>query len=259
MTDLPDNTVIIFRGETSFAYEEWEGPLFAVSGTNVKVAGTDQATSILNGNGASYWDGGGGSSGKTKPKFFQAHDLTDSLIETLTILNPPVQVFSINGVSNLEVAYVTIDASAGDSLGKNTDAFDIGSSDTVLIGEHLQQSSIVECQLTEHRTEYATVYNQDDCVAVNSGTNIIFKNGYCSGGHGLSIGSVGGRSDNTVSGVQFLTSTVTKSVNGRDISCHPILPISLTVSGIRIKTIEDETGSVASVTYSGITLSSISK
>lgn len=131
----------------------------------------------------------------TKPKFFQAHDLTDSLIETITILNPPVQVFSINGVSNLELAYITIDASAGDSLGKNTDGFDIGSSDTVLI-------------------EYATVYNQDDCVAINSGTNIIFRNGYCSGGHGLSIGSVGGRDDNTVDTVSFTTSTVVDSVNG---------------------------------------------
>lgn len=131
----------------------------------------------------------------TKPKFFQAHDLTDSLIETITILNPPVQVFSINGVSNLELAYITIDASAGDSLGKNTDGFDIGASDTVLI-------------------EYATVYNQDDCVAINSGTNIIFRNGYCSGGHGLSIGSVGGRDDNTVDTVSFTTSTVVDSVNG---------------------------------------------
>ncbi|RDW59126.1 putative endopolygalacturonase [Coleophoma crateriformis] len=223
MTGLPDNTVVIFEGETSFAYSEWEGPLFAVSGTNVKVAGTSSTGSILNGNGASYWDGGGGSSGVTKPKFFQAHDLTDSLIESLTILNPPVQVFSINGASNLELAYITIDASAGDSLGKNTDGFDIGSSDTVTI-------------------EYATVYNQDDCVAINSGTNIIFRNGYCSGGHGLSIGSVGGRSDNTVDGVSFLTSTVTDSVNG-----------------IRIKAIEGDTGTIKSVEYDAITLSSISK
>ncbi|PVH68588.1 glycoside hydrolase family 28 protein [Cadophora sp. DSE1049] len=223
MTDLPDNTVVIFKGETSFTYSEWEGPLFAVSGTGITVAGESSGGSILNGNGASYWDGGGGSSGVTKPKFFQAHDLTDSLIEQLTILNPPVQVFSINGASNLELAYITIDASAGDSLGKNTDGFDIGSSDTVTI-------------------EYATVYNQDDCVAINSGTNIIFKNGYCSGGHGLSIGSVGGRSDNTVDGVQFLSSTVTKSVNG-----------------LRVKAIEGDTGTINNVEYDSITLSSISK
>jgi polygalacturonase len=134
MMDLPDDTTVIFEGETSFEYAEWDGPLFAVSGTNVKVAGTSNGNSILNGNGASYWDGKGGSGGVTKPKFFQAHDLTDSLIETLTILNPPVQAFSINGASNLELAYITVDASAGSSLGKNTDAFDIGSSDTVLIG-----------------------------------------------------------------------------------------------------------------------------
>lgn len=132
MTDLPDNTVVIFEGETSFAYSEWEGPLFAVSGTGITVAGK---SGVLNGNGASYWDGGGGSSGVTKPKFFQAHDLTNSLIEQLTILNPPVQVFSINGASNLELAYITIDASAGDTLGKNTDGFDIGSSDLVTIGK----------------------------------------------------------------------------------------------------------------------------
>lgn len=52
MTDLPDDTVIIFEGETTFEYEEWEGPLFAVSGTNVKVAGESDGSSILNGNGA---------------------------------------------------------------------------------------------------------------------------------------------------------------------------------------------------------------
>ncbi|KAI1293892.1 endopolygalacturonase 4 [Xylaria venustula] len=223
MTDLPDETVVIFKGETTFEAAEWEGPLFAVSGTSVKVAGEASGGSILNGNGASYWDGEGSNGGKTKPKFFQAHDLTDSLIENLEILNPPVQVFSVNGVSNLEIAYVTIDASAGDSLGANTDGFDIGSSTDVYI-------------------EYATVYNQDDCVAINSGTGITFTNGYCSGGHGLSIGSVGGRDDNTVSNVNFTLSTVTDSVNG-----------------IRIKTIEGDTGSVSNVLYDDITLSSISK
>lgn len=46
---------------------------------------------------------------------------------------------------------MTIDDSAGDSKGKNTDCFDIGSSSNVVITG-------------------ATCYNQDDCVAVNSGT-----------------------------------------------------------------------------------------
>jgi polygalacturonase len=119
---------------------------------------------------------------------------------------------------------VTIDDSAGDGSngGHNTDAFDIGSSTGVYISG-------------------ATVYNQDDCVAINSGSDISFTGGYCSGGHGLSIGSVGGRSDNTVDGVVFESSTVTSSENG-----------------VRIKTVSGATGSVKNVTYSGITLSSIS-
>lgn len=51
MTGLTEGTTVIFEGETSFAYSEWEGPLFAVSGTNIKVAGESSGTSILNGNG----------------------------------------------------------------------------------------------------------------------------------------------------------------------------------------------------------------
>jgi polygalacturonase len=48
---------------------------------------------------------------------------------------------------------MTIDNSAGDAgaLGHNTDGFDIGDSNNVVITG-------------------ANVYNQDDCVAVNSGT-----------------------------------------------------------------------------------------
>lgn len=69
----------------------------------------------------------------SKPKFFAAHKITNGLIEQLTIVNPPVQVFSINGCTNTQFAYITIDAKAGDSLGKNTDAFDIGDSDGITI------------------------------------------------------------------------------------------------------------------------------
>jgi polygalacturonase len=59
---------------------------------------------------------------------------------------------------------------------------------------------------------------------------------------GLSIGSVGGRSDNTVSGVTISSSTVKNSENG-----------------VRIKTVYDATGSVSGVTYKDITLSGITK
>ena len=60
---------------------------------------------------------------------------------------------SINSATDLTVSGVTINAQDGDtdSLGANTDGFDIGSSTTVTITG-------------------ANVYNQDDCVAINSGT-----------------------------------------------------------------------------------------
>ncbi|PSR97358.1 endopolygalacturonase PGb [Coniella lustricola] len=217
LTDLADGTEVTFEGATTFAYEEWEGPLFAVSGTSITVTGA--SGSSLDGNGAQYWDGEGSNGGKTKPKFFQAHDLEKSTISGITITNAPVQVFSINGATTLALTDVTIDNSDGDSLGANTDCFDIGSSTGVTITG-------------------AKCYNQDDCVAINSGTSITFTGGYCSGGHGLSIGSVGGRDDNTVSDVTFESTQVVDSQQA-----------------VRIKTISGDTGTVKSITYKDITIS----
>lgn len=212
---IPDQ--VTFEGETTFGYSEWDGPLFAVSGTSITVTGA--SGSSLNGDGASYWDGEGSDGGKTKPKFFQAHDLTDSTISGVTITNAPVQVFSIDGASTLALSDITINNQDGDSLGANTDGFDIGDSTGVTITG-------------------AKVYNQDDCVAINSGTSITFTGGYCSGGHGLSIGSVGGRDDNTVKDVTFESTQVVDSQQA-----------------VRIKTIAGDTGTVSGITYKDITIS----
>lgn len=107
-----------------------------------------------------------------------------------------------------------VDDSTGDALGKNTDAFNINNADGILITG-------------------AKVWNQDDCVAINSGKNIVFKNGFCSGGHGLSIGSVG-LSENPpyVSNVTFQDSVMEKSQQF-----------------FRIKTVSNATGAVDGITY----------
>jgi len=83
----------------------------------------------------------------------------------------------------------------------------------------------------------AKVWNQDDCVAVNSGSNIYFGSGFCSGGHGLSIGSIGGQTVNVVSNVTFADSTVQKSQQS-----------------VRIKTISGASGTVKDITYRNIFL-----
>ncbi|KAF3393310.1 Polygalacturonase 2, partial [Talaromyces pinophilus] len=220
LTDLNDGTSVIFEGTTSFGYEEWDGPLISVSGADITVTGADGH--VIDGDGSRWWDGEGSNGGTTKPKFFYAHDLTSSTISGLSLKNSPVQTFSIDGSTDLTLSDITIDDSDGDDgSAANTDAFDVGESTGIIISG-------------------ATVYNQDDCLAINSGTNITFTGGYCSGGHGLSIGSVGGRDDNTVSGVTIESSTITNSANG-----------------VRIKTVYDATGSVTGVTYKDITLSGI--
>ncbi|GLA25573.1 hypothetical protein AnigIFM63604_000601 [Aspergillus niger] len=220
LKDLNDGTTVTFEGTTTWEYEEWDGPLLRISGKDITV--TQSSDAVLDGNGAKWWDGEGTNGGKTKPKFFYAHDLDDSKISGLYIKNTPVQAISVES-DNLVIEDVTIDNSDGDSEGgHNTDGFDISESTYITITG-------------------ATVKNQDDCVAINSGENIYFSGGTCSGGHGLSIGSVGGRDDNTVKNVTFIDSTVSDSENG-----------------VRIKTVYDATGTVEDITYSNIQLSGIS-
>lgn len=224
LTSLKDGTTVTFQGTTSFGYKEWSGPLISVSGSNIKVVGA--SGHVIDGNGAKWWDGKGSNGGKTKPKFFYAHSLKGtSSIKGLNVKNTPVQGFSINSSSGLTLDSITIDNSAGDVTngGHNTDAFDVGSSSSITISN-------------------SVVKNQDDCLAVNSGTDITFTGNTCSGGHGISIGSVGGRSDNTVKNVKVSNCSIKDSDNG-----------------VRIKTVSGATGSVSGVSYSGITLSNIAK
>lgn len=77
-------------------------------------------------------------------------------------------------------------------------------------------------------------------MAVTSGTNILVDNVYCNGGHGLSIGSIGGKSDNTVDGVVFQNSVLEDSSNGCRIKCN-----------------SNTTGEVYNITYKNITMSGI--
>lgn len=214
---------MIFEGTTTFGHAQWLGPLISISGTNIAVSGA--VGHVIDGQGSRWWDGEGSNS-KTnqKPKFFFAHNLKGaSTITGLNIKDSPVQVFSISGSSGLTISDATIDNRNGDknSLGHNTDAFDIGDSDQITITG-------------------ATVWNQDDCLAINSGTNIIFSGGYCSGGHGLSIGSVGGRSNNVVDTVHISSTQVVNSQNG-----------------VRVKAVAGATGSIKGVTFQDITLSGI--
>jgi polygalacturonase len=86
-----------------------------------------------------------------KPKFFAIDNFNSSSITGITVKNTPVQAFSIDGSNDLTLSQITIDNSDGNSNGgHNTDGFDIA-------------------QCTDLTITDAVVYNQDDCVAIDSG------------------------------------------------------------------------------------------
>ncbi|KAI9309736.1 putative extracellular polygalacturonase [Zopfochytrium polystomum] len=160
------------------------------------------------------------------PKFFKVLTTGKSTIKGITMKNSPIHCFSIGG-SDTTFDHVTVDNADGDTLsggkklGHNTDAFDVSAT-----GITIQNSN---------------VHNQDDCLAINSGSTIKFLSNNCAGGHGISIGSID--SGKTVDGVTVSGCTISNSENG-----------------VRIKTISGATGgSVKNVAYTDITLSNISK
>ncbi|KAJ0163345.1 putative endopolygalacturonase D [Colletotrichum tanaceti] len=228
---LKNGATVTFDGTTTFAttVDKKFDPII-ISGTDITVTGAPGH--VIEGNGAAYWDGLGSNGGGDKPNHFVVvKKTTNAKITNLNIKNWPVHCFSMTGNQGLTLSGVNLDNSAGDepnaqsgskAAAHNSDGFDIASSSNV-------------------RLENIRVHNQDDCVAVTSGTDIVVDNLYCYGGHGLSIGSVGGKSDNTVDGVVFSNSAIVKSTNG-----------------CRIKSNAGTTGEVSNVTYRNITLTDIS-
>nr|ADU33253.1 endopolygalacturonase [Sitophilus oryzae] len=219
---LKTGTTVNIQGTIKFGYQEWKGPLVQVSGKQVTING---ASGKFDGEGANYWDSQG-DKGKTKPKFFKISTTSSSTFNDITLKNCPHQCVSISSASDTTLSGWNIDVSAGDSAGgHNTDGFDISGSTGITI-----KNSVVK--------------NQDDCVAINQGSNLVFESLTCSGGHGLSL-SVGQSTENgdanTVKNVVFSDCTVKNSRNG-----------------IHIKTHKDAgTGAISDVTYKNIKLSGI--
>ncbi|KAF7295653.1 Endopolygalacturonase 2 [Mycena indigotica] len=140
---------------------------------------------------------------------------------SVTVLNSPAQAISVGTTDTTVIEHVTVDNSAGNagSLGHNTDGFDISASDVTL--------------------SQVTVNNQDDCVAINSGSSLVIEDSTCIGSHGISIGSIA--SGKTVSNVKIARNTITGGLYG-----------------LRIKVDADATSaSVSGVTYEANTVSGI--
>jgi len=219
----PDGAVISLTGQITFAFKNWAGPLMTISGNSITFNGNNHN---LVGNGDQYWDGLGINGGVQKPDPMLRINMGGTF-ENLQLVNSPGRAVAIGG-SSLTVSGVTVNnaagaaansRSAGKPAGANTDGFDVSANNV--------------------RIQNSVVTNQDDCLAINRGTNITFTGNTCTGGHGISVGSIS--SGVVVSGVTISNNVVTNNVNG-----------------LRIKTDATATGStVSNIVYSGNKLSGI--
>ncbi|ORY19440.1 polygalacturonase precursor [Clohesyomyces aquaticus] len=231
LTKLKNGTTVTFSGTTTFEYFDANYDLIKLGGNGITVAAAPDA--VIDGNGQAWWDGLGSNGGMAKPNHFITMSKVNgnSVIKDLYIQNWPVHCFSISNCNNLSIFNITLNNTAGYApnnrsnglaAAHNSDGFDISTSNNVVLRD-------------------SWVKNQDDCVAVTSGNNITVKNMYCYGGHGLSIGSVGGKSNNNVTNILFEDSIIVNNENGA-----------------RIKSNSETTGYIAGITYRNITLENIS-
>ncbi|KAI9348926.1 glycoside hydrolase [Zopfochytrium polystomum] len=226
MSSLKKGTHVTVKGLIKFAHSTKltkSDYLFTLGGESIIFDGKE---GTFHGNGQQYWDTKGTNGGNKKPKFIKVRTTGQSVIKGLTIKNSPAHTFSITG-SDTTLKRITIDNSDGDkqkggkAVGHNTDGFDVS-------GKHITIKD-------------STIKNQDDCLSVASGHHIYFLNNTCTGGNGISVGSIA--SHKSVSHIRVENCTVADS----DI-------------GIRIKTIaEAEDGKVEDVHFKDIVLKDIRK
>ncbi|EMD36930.1 glycoside hydrolase family 28 protein [Gelatoporia subvermispora B] len=169
---LEDGTTVNMMGDVAFGNMTWEGPLFEISGDNVVFNGNGHT---FDGGGPFYWDGQGGNGGVTKPAPMMKIEISGTFTN-VRVLNSPERVYSVSNPGPLTMSNLTVDNSAGNApnsksdgqpAGHNTDGFDVSTTDLVI--------------------EDSTVINQDDCLAINKGSNIVFQRNTCMGGHGISV------------------------------------------------------------------------
>ncbi|KAI9642836.1 hypothetical protein NHQ30_008570 [Ciborinia camelliae] len=230
LRNLQRGSTVTFSGKTTFGTtRNYNFDVIIVQGTDITITGAPGH--VIDGNGQAYWDRYGSNGGSAKPDhFFVVKDVVNGVISNLNIQNWPVHCFSITGAKGLLITGLNLDNSAGDApnalsggqpAAHNTDGFDISHSDSVTLKNNV-------------------VKNQDDCVAVTSGSNILVTEMTCLNGHGLSVGSVGGKSSNVVSNVTFSNSIVQDSENG-----------------CRIKSNAGTTGTINTVLFKNIKMSNI--
>ncbi|KAF1918786.1 polygalacturonase precursor [Ampelomyces quisqualis] len=231
LSKLKTGTRVAFSGTTFWEYFDANYPFIKVGGTDIEITATEGA--VLDGNGQAWWDGLGSNGGAAKPNHFieLSKVLGNSSVHNIYIQNYPVHCFSISNSAGIDIHHITLNNSAGYApnnrsnglaAAHNSDGFDLATTNDTKVRD-------------------SVVINQDDCVAVTSGNNIEVNNMSCNGSHGLSIGSVGGKSNNNATNISFTNSVVLNAENGA-----------------RIKTNSNTTGFISNILFENIRVENIS-
>ncbi|XP_056648860.1 uncharacterized protein LOC130453249 [Diorhabda sublineata] len=164
---LKDGAILAFKGTTTFEVGYNDITLMTISGNNINVFG--ESGSLIHGQGEKYWDGQGGS-GVKKPKLFQIHDVNHAVFKNINLKNCPLFCLSIVKATDLSIDGFKADCSEGDSgsahVGRNTDGIGISWSSNVRINN-------------------VFIHNQDQCLYVNQGSNMVFTNIHCVNSNGI--------------------------------------------------------------------------
>ncbi|KAF9002751.1 pectin lyase-like protein [Cyathus striatus] len=140
-------------------------------GNNVTLRGsTDSKWGWIDGHGQAWWDA---VQQTNRPHGIAFSKISNGVIRDMKIWKPVAWNFATSGSSNLHAFNNKIVAiSDTGSFPFNTYGFSAGGTNMLFENNH--------------------IINGDDCITVGNGAkNIQFRNTYCEGGHGLSIGSLG--------------------------------------------------------------------
>ncbi|KAI0347920.1 pectin lyase-like protein [Trametopsis cervina] len=154
------------------ASKSYPGAWVAFSGgNNVTLRGsTDPKWGWVDAHGQAWWDA---QQQTNRPHGWAFSKITNGVIRDMKLWKPIGWCFSTSGSSNLHIYNNRIEAlSSTGSFPFNTDGFSAGGTNLLF--------------------ENNDVRNGDDCLTVGNGAkNVHWRNSYCEGGHGLSIGSLG--------------------------------------------------------------------
>ncbi|CAE7198300.1 unnamed protein product [Rhizoctonia solani] len=184
------NSEVAFEGNATYptdiatiqaevAKSTYPGYWIRITGTNVTLRGTtDPNWGWIDGHGQQWWDA---VEQTNRPKGIR-FTVTNGVIKDIKIWQPIGSNFLLTGSKNVHAFNNWIHAvSTTTAFPFNTDGFGAGGTDLLIENNH--------------------VANGDDCIAIGSGANNVhFRNNYCEGGHGMSVGSLG--KDGSVASVQ---------------------------------------------------------